>query len=298
MRVEARRALFTIVGMHPQSTRPEHRLHEQPRPLLRAQAADALCVSDPAHKVRAVQALWHLRAQCVLHVDQTPPLPAGAICPGRPARPVLKPPKEVPTRTPFTQDGLAALMHAVCHIEFNAINLALDAVWRFNDMPEAFYDDWLRVAYEESQHFDMLHQHLQQLGKHYGDFDAHDGLWQMCEKTAHDIVARMALVPRTLEARGLDATPLIQDKLRKAGTPTALQAVALLDIILRDEVGHVAIGNHWYHWLCAQRGLDPVTLYGELVQRYEAPRLKPPFNTAARKKAGFTDTELDYLLGA
>ena len=119
----------------------------------------------------------------------------------------------------------------------------------------------------------------------------------MCEKTASDVLARMALVPRTLEARGLDAIPLIQSKLRKANSLGALRAVEVLDVILRDEVGHVAIGNHWYRWLCEQRGLDPVLLYGELVQRYEAPRLKPPFNIQARKKAGFTDTELAYLLG-
>ena len=164
-------------------------------------------------------------------------------------------------------------------------------------MPEAFYTDWLRVAYEESQHFDLLHQHLQSLGYQYGDFDAHDGLWQMCEKTASDVLARMALVPRTLEARGLDATPLIQTKLRKANTPAALRSVEILDVILRDEIGHVAIGNHWYRWLCEQRSLDPVRLYGELVQRYDAPKLKPPFNDTARKKAGFTDAELAYLLG-
>jgi uncharacterized ferritin-like protein (DUF455 family) len=265
---------------------------------LRVQAAEALCLCEPSTKLQAVQALWTHRSECALETDHTPALPSEATLPGRPERPTLKPPKEVPTRTPFTPQGLAALLHAVCHIEFNAINLALDAVWRFNHMPSAFYDDWLRVAHEESQHFDMLHRHLQQLGWQYGDFDAHDGLWQMCQKTADDIVARMALVPRTLEARGLDATPLIQDKLRKANTPDTLQVVALLDVILRDEVGHVAIGNHWYRWLCDQRGLEPVSLYGELVKRYEAPRMKPPFNTAARKKAGFTDLELDYLLGA
>jgi uncharacterized ferritin-like protein (DUF455 family) len=265
---------------------------------VRARAGSALYLREPEHKVQAVQALWQSRASLSLDTAQTPLLPADAHLPGRPDKPTLRPPKEVPTRTPFTPEGLAALMHAVCHIEFNAINLALDAVWRFNGMPAAFYDDWLRVAFEESTHFDMLHRHLQQMGWQYGDFDAHDGLWQMCQKTAHDIVARMALVPRTLEARGLDATPLIQDKLQKANTPDTLKASALLDIILRDEVGHVAIGNHWYRWLCEQRGLDPVTLYGELVQRYEAPRLKPPFNTSARKQAGFTDTELDYLLGA
>ena len=265
---------------------------------MRLRAGRALAIAVPEEKVAAVQALWQAHTSLPLDNRETPALPADLKLPGRPAKPLLKPPKDVPTRSPFTQEGLAALLHAVCHIEFNAINLALDAVWRFNHMPDAFYVDWLRVAYEESQHFDMLHRHLQHMGWQYGDFDAHDGLWQMCEKTAHDIVARMALVPRTLEARGLDATPLIQAKLRKANTPDAWAVVSLLDVILRDEVGHVAIGNHWYRWLCEQNGLDPVGHYGVLIKRHEAPRLRPPFNTEARKKAGFSDTELDYLLGA
>jgi len=264
---------------------------------LRPHALYALCLSDPTQKVEATQSLWAQRAYCKIDTAANlQPAPASSL-PGRPKRPRLIPATQVPSRTPFTPEGLAALLHAVCHIEFNAINLALDAVWRFSSMPEAFYEDWLRVAFEESQHFDLLHTHLQSLGYAYGDFDAHDGLWQMCEKTANDVLARMALVPRTLEARGLDATPLIQAKLRKAASPGAMRAVEILDIILRDEVGHVAIGNHWYRFLCEQRGLDPVPLYGELVQRYDAPKLKPPFNTAARKKAGFTDVELNYLLG-
>jgi uncharacterized ferritin-like protein (DUF455 family) len=223
--------------------------------------------------------------------------PLDAMLPGRPALPRLIPPMQVPSRTPFTPEGLASLLHAVCHIEFNAINLALDAVWRFHGMPDRYYTDWLRVAYEESQHFELLHIHLNSLGYTYGDFDAHDGLWQMCERTANDVLARMALVPRTLEARGLDATPLIQAKLLKVATPAAKRAVEILDIILRDEVGHVAIGNHWYRWLCELRALDPVALYGELVQRYDAPKHKPPFNNEARRRAGFTEVELSYLLG-
>jgi uncharacterized ferritin-like protein (DUF455 family) len=218
---------------------------------------------------------------------------AGAM-PGRPARPPLVPAKQVPSRSPFTLEGRAALLHAICHIEFNAINLALDAVWRFSGMPAPFYADWLRVAAEEAQHFSLLQQHLRSLGWDYGDFDAHDGLWTMCEKTKSDILARMALVPRTLEARGLDATPLIQDKLTRAGDH---QAVGILDIILRDEVGHVAIGNRWFHHLCCERGLDAVSLYPQLVEQYEAPRLRPPFNEAARKAAGFTDEEMAFLLG-
>ena len=264
---------------------------------LRPLALSALCLCDPDEKVQAVQSLWARRNDVSLDITEAMTLGASLTLPGRPALPRLIPAKDVPTRTPFTPEGLAALLHAVCHIEFNAINLALDAVWRFPKMPEPFYTDWLRVAYEESQHFDMLHAHLRSMGYSYGDFDAHDGLWHMCQKTADDVLARMALVPRTLEARGLDATPLIQTKLRKAATPAALQTVELLDIILRDEVGHVAIGNHWYRWLCEQRGLDPVSLYGELVLRYEAPKLRPPFNEEARKRAGFTEAELSYLLG-
>ncbi len=244
----------------------------------------------------AVQTLWAQQPHLALAPSEA--LTPTAALPGRPERPRLLPPKDVPSRTPFTSEGLAALIHAVCHIEFNAINLGLDAVWRFSDMPEAFYRDWLLVAHEEAYHFTILHELLHELGYEYGDFDAHDGLWQMCEKTAGDVLARMALVPRTLEARGLDATPLIQTKLRKAASPGALKAVDLLDIILRDEVGHVAIGNHWYRWLCEQRGLDPVPLYGELVKQYEAPNLRPPFNEEARKRAGFTDVEIGYLLGA
>jgi uncharacterized ferritin-like protein (DUF455 family) len=204
------------------------------------------------------------------------------------------PAKDVPSRSPFTLEGRAALLHAICHIEFNAINLALDAAWRFAGMPTTFYEDWLRVAAEEALHFSLLREHLIGLGHDYGDFDAHDGLWAMCEKTSGDILARMALVPRTLEARGLDATPLIQAKLTRAGDP---RAVEILDIILRDEIGHVAIGNRWFHHLCQARGLDAVQVYPQLVKQYEAPRLKPPYNEAARKAAGFTEAEMAFLLG-
>jgi len=163
-------------------------------------------------------------------------------------------------------------------------------------MPEAYYRDWLLVADEEAQHFTLLHAHLNGMGFGYGDFIGHDGLWTMCEKTRHDVLARMALVPRTLEARGLDATPLIQAKLRRVDTPDAHAAIAILDIILRDEVGHVAIGNRWYRWLCARDGLDPIALYRVLYRRYEAPRMRSPFNLEARARAGFTAEELDELV--
>ena len=264
-----------------------------------AQTADSVWVEPNT----AADELWALYAPAADAGDQAPANGSSNKLPGRPARPALIDPGQVPTRSPFTPEGRAALIHAICHIEFNAINLALDAVWRFGGMPQSFYTDWLRVAAEEAYHFTLLREHLRTLphpGRStpwdYGDFEAHDGLWAMCEKTAHDVTARMALVPRTLEARGLDATPLIQAKLRKVGTPDAIEAIAILDIILRDEVGHVAIGNHWYGHLCGQQGLDPIATYRQLARRYSAPRLKPPFNEAARKAAGFSQTELDYLL--
>ena len=268
---------------------------------LRSAALQALCVRDPAAKSDATRALYaQARGTPGLGIEAACALPHrldASVLPGRPARPPLVHPARVPRRSPHSPAGLAALLHAIAHIEFNAINLALDAVWRFDGMPEAYYLDWLRVAAEEAHHFTLLRGHLQTLGHDYGDFDAHDNLWQMCERTAGDIVARMALVPRTLEARGLDATPQIQHKLRSVGTPGALRAVEILEVILRDEVGHVAIGNHWYRWLCEREGLDPVAHYGVLVQRHQAPRLHPPFNESARKRAGFTDAELAWLTG-
>ncbi len=274
--------------------------HGRPGP--RDSALAALLMLDPAAKAAATRALWDEAQADPAWFDQaceaSEPLllteAQASFLPGRPARPVLVSAKEVPTRSPFTLEGRAALLHAICHIEFNAINLALDAVWRFPGMPAGFYRDWLKVASEEALHFSMLREHLQSMGHDYGDFEAHDGLWSMCQRTAGDLLARMALVPRTLEARGLDATPPIQAKLTRAGD---LRAVAILDIILRDEVGHVAVGNRWFHHLCDQRGLDAVATYADLIKRYDAPRQRPPYNIEARKAAGFTDLEMRFLLG-
>jgi uncharacterized ferritin-like protein (DUF455 family) len=265
----------------------------------RLRALHALRLTDPEEKVAATRALW---AQAAMEsiADKAWCEPVrdagdGSGVPGRPAKPVRVSATEVPTRSPFTDEGRAALVHSICHIEFNAINLALDAMWRYDGMPPAYYRDWLRVADEEAYHFTLIHAHLQTMGWRYGDFPGHDGLWTMCEKTKNDVVARMALVPRTLEARGLDATPLIQAKLRRVDTPDALRAVEILDLILRDEIGHVAIGNRWYAWLCEREGLDPVAHYRVLYRRHEAPRLKPPFNLEARAQAGFSDAELQAL---
>ncbi len=259
---------------------------------LRTLALQALCLADPATKAAAARALHEAVDHTAVDAGEALAEPPGL--PGRPDRPRLVPAKSVPTRSPTTPEGRAALLHAIAHIEFNAINLALDAVWRFPGLPDDYYRDWTRVAAEEALHFTLLREHLRRLGHDYGDFDAHDGLWTMTRDTAHDVVARMALVPRTLEARGLDATPPIQAKLRRAGDDAA---VAILDVILRDEVGHVAIGNRWYRWLCARDGLDAESLYPELVRRHRAPPPRPPFNRGARRAAGFTESEI-ALLGA
>ncbi len=252
---------------------------------LRAAALAVLCEADPASKVAQVRTLvaeW---------IDVSAPRSAPDV-PGRPAQPLLVSPSEVPRRSPHTVEGRAALLHAIAHIEFNAINLALDAITRFPGLPEAFYRDWLRVAQEEALHFTLLAEHLATLGFAYGDFPAHDGLWEMAQKTRDDVLARMALVPRTLEARGLDASPAIRNRLLAAGDAGAAD---ILERILRDEIGHVAIGNRWFRWLCAERGLDPILTYAQLARLHCAPRLRGPFNLEARRAAGFTEAELAEL---
>eukprot|EP01133_Synstelium_polycarpum_P018259 gene18259-21851_t len=215
------------------------------------------------------------------------------VIPGKPDRPELIPYDKMGPRTSLlTKAGRAGMLHAICHIEFNAINLALDAVWRYPGMPPQYYHDWLKVASEESYHFTLLADHLATLDCFYGDLPAHNSLWEMAEKTEADVLARMALVPRTLEARGLDASPAVLKKLMSAGDKAAAGIIA---IILRDEVGHVAIGNQWYRYLCAQRNLDPLAHYPVLASLYKAPRLRAPFNMAARKEAGFDEFELTWL---
>lgn len=259
---------------------------------LRAFALHCLLESDPGAKVAAVSAMAAAAAAGRCAADPSAALLATAAIPGRPPRPDLVPPREVGRRSMNTLEGRAMLIHALAHIEFNAINLALDALWRFPDLPLAYYTDWLLVADEEALHFSLLVAHLRLLGYDYGDFSAHDSLWEMVEKTSGDVLARMALVPRTLEARGLDANPPLRAKLAQAGD---LPAAGILDIILRDEIGHVEIGNRWYRHLCAQSGLEPGATYAELALRYRAPVLRGPFNFEARLQAGFTEEEVNAL---
>ncbi len=264
---------------------------------LRHLALEALQATDLDQKVALAQHLYALAAiESIANADACSSIAAPHDLPGQPTRPELRAHLDIPQRSIHTPQGLAALVHSVCHIEFNAINLALDAVWRFPGMPAAYYADWIKVAHEEAQHFSLLRAQLQSMGHDYGDFTAHTGLWDMTERTQGDIVARMALVPRLLEARGLDATPPMQAKLRKVGTPDALRTIEILDVILRDEVGHVRIGNHWYRWLCARDQLDPIAHFRLLCATHSAPRLRPPLNEEARRLAGFTDQELAELL--
>lgn len=253
--------------------------------------ADILRTCDIADKLSQVH---QLRADW--QSDPQPNTDASALSelrqPGRPEYPRLVEPTQLPQRKLSTVDGRACLLHAIAHIEFNAIHLALDAAGRFAGLPTEYYGDWLQVAAEEAQHFALLQTRLQQLGYSYGDFDAHNGLWQLAQRTAGDVLVRMALVPRLLEARGLDVTPGIQQRLRQQGDHPSC---AVLDVILRDEVGHVAIGNRWYRWCCQQRGLDPLTTFRQLLRDYDAPALRGPFHWAAREQAGFTALERQLI---
>lgn len=212
---------------------------------------------------------------------------------GHPEKPELVPPGLVKHRGPSTPEGRATLIHAIAHIEFSAINLALDHAARFIAMPDEYIADWIGVAAEEAYHFRLLRDHLRHLGYDYGSFPAHDGLWNMAEKTTEDVLARMALVPRLLEARGLDATPPIQAKLKQAGDH---EAARLLAIILHDEVGHVGLGDKWFRRLCAERGLEPEATYRDILNTYQAPRPVAPMNIEARLAAGFSEKELAELL--
>lgn len=252
---------------------------------------DALSCRDPQDKCARVAALWQRWRDGELSLDAAAG-PWRIADPGRPERPRWVAPRQMPSYKIGSRPGHAALLHAIAHIEFNAINLALDAAWRFRQMPHDFVDDWLRVAMEEASHFVLLAQRLAALGYAYGDFDAHNGLWSMAVATDHDALTRMALVPRVMEARGLDVTPGIQHKLRSLGD---VDSVEVLDVIYRDEVGHVRIGNYWFTWLCDAGGLEPHETFLALVRQYDVGALRGPYNHEARLEAGFSPFELKML---
>jgi len=249
-------------------------------------------ITDPFEKASAAQALykqWSANELDVTSLNE----PERIFNPGRPERPWLVDPRQVPKRGFNSRQGLVKLAHAIAHIEFNAINLALDAAYRFRGMPHDFYTDWLRVAAEESSHFVMLAEYLENNDTQYGDYDAHNGLWEMALKTDHDVMVRMALVPRVLEARGLDVTPAMIGKLDKAGEQ---QLVDILKIIHGEEIGHVLIGTRWFNSVCEQRALSPRIIFTELLDKYMKGAVFGPFDEASRIQAGFTEDEMQYLV--
>jgi len=248
---------------------------------------------DPVDKTQEVKALSEQWRKGELSLEQSG-APRLIDVPGKPDRLRLVHPRDLPRRSMHSKQGQLALIHAITHIEFNAINLALDAVYRFRNLPDAYYSDWLRVACEEAQHFCMLSEHLQSMGYDYGDFDAHNGLWQMAIKTSEDVLIRMALVPRVMEARGLDVTPGIIARFKSSGDE---HAVSILNVILEEEVGHVEIGSRWFHYFCDQYGLPRQATFETLLQQYNAGGVKLPLHREARLQAGFSEAELNYLEG-
>lgn len=254
-------------------------------------AKHCLDCNDPTEKVRLTHFYarqWNdglLTRDTDLSIDATPVA-------GRPNKPELVQPSKVAKRSINTEEGRRALVHAICHIEFNAINLAWDAIYRFRDMPDDYVTDWLKVADEEAYHFSLLRQRLNDMGGDYGDYEAHNGLWEMACKTDHDVMVRMALVPRVLEARGLDVTPGMMKRLEQAKD---VRTVAILAVILRDEIIHVAIGSRWYQYECKKRGLDSESTFMDLLQEYMGGVLRGPFHEEARLQAGFSQQELNML---
>jgi uncharacterized ferritin-like protein (DUF455 family) len=256
-----------------------------------ASARECIDARDPDAKLaltRATVQAWRAGALQMVESDA----PEAIAVPGRPERPELVPPSRVVSRKLSSEAGRAALLHALAHIEFNAINLAWDAVYRFRNLPPAYYSDWVRVADEEAQHFLLLRERLRALGHEYGDYPAHNALWDMATRTGHDVLVRMAMVPRVLEARGLDVTPAMIERLRRVQDT---DSVRVLEIIYRDEIGHVEVGSRWYHYLCRQRKLDPLQTFRSLLAEYMHGRVRGPLNQAARQQAGFGHDELELL---
>ena len=258
-----------------------------------AHACLAAATADGKPALTLAMAEAFARGELAIDADALAPEPIRM--PGRPLRPMLVHPRDLPRRGFGSDEGRAAFIHAVAHIEFNAIDLAWDAVYRFRGMPDEYYADWVSVANDEARHFAMLRKRLNEFGRDYGDFDAHNGLWEMAEKTAQSGLARMALVPRVLEARGLDVTPGMIAKLRALGDDATAD---ILDVILREEVAHVAAGSRWYRWHCERAGIEPRTRFRELLREYATGVLHKPFNVEARLEAGFDIEELESLLEA
>lgn len=249
-------------------------------------AVEVLCTADGREKTalsRAHAKTWfaaRAAGQDIPLGNTAPPLQ-----PARPARPELLDPRDVPRRRPGSEKGRIAMLHAVAHIELNAVDLHWDIIARYTDteMPIGFYDDWVKSADEESKHFNLISDCLEAMGSHYGDLPAHAGMWRAAEDTADDFMGRLAVVPMVLEARGLDVTPGMIALFTKAGDTAAVEA---MQVIYGEEVAHVAFGSKWFHFLCGRHNLDPKDVFHDLVRRYFHGFLKPPFNEEKRAEAG------------
>jgi len=254
----------------------------------------AVCLHNTAidEKLAVTHHAWRLLTNGELTFSEDAPvLPIVDV--SFPDKPVLLAPRAMPKRKLTTPEGIAAFFHAIAHVEFMAIYLAWDIVYRFRGMPVAFYQDWLQVADEEAQHFELIRNHLQTMGSNYGDLPAHGGLWDHARETAHDLLARLALIPRCMEARGLDVTPALIEKFKSVGDEAS---VLLLTRILTDEVGHVERGSYWFKTVCEQQGFEPEAKYQQLItQYYVGGKPKGPFNREMRIIAGFSNAELDWL---
>lgn len=254
---------------------------------------DCLMTADPVSKVNATRALYARWQTGSMQLDTASSVQRIEV-PGRPDQPALVSPRDVAKRGLNSSLGRIRMAHAIAHIEFNAINLALDAVYRFRGMPMEYYGDWLRVAAEEARHFSLLREHLELQHSHYGEYPAHNGLWEMALKTDHDALTRMALVPRVLEARGLDVTLKMITRLQQAGD-TALATI--MQTIYHDEIGHVLIGSRWFKYLCTEKNLDSEQTFSHLLTQYHQDTLTGSMNEIARSQAGFSRKELDFLAG-
>ena len=252
---------------------------------LREAARAVVAAPDPVEKVRLAQiagAAWRDRRLPIGARSTAEPMPDR---PGRPAKPELLSPRAMPRRSTQGLRGRIALLHAIAHIELNAVDMTWDLVGRFAHvaLPRSFFDDWVEVAAEEAGHFALVSRRLGELGAAYGDLPAHDGLWQAAQATADSLIARIAIVPLVLEARGLDVSPGLIASLEAAGDTAS---AAVLGVIYRDEKRHVAYGAKWFRWLAEQAGLAPEPLFHDLVRRNFRGGLKPPFNDRARAEAG------------
>ena len=255
------------------------------------QLYDALLINDVDEKCSSVRELYNRFCNNELNLQWSQKAKT-IITPGLPLNLKMVPPRQLKRRGIQSQTGRNSLMHAIAHIEFNAINLALDAAYRFRDLPREYTADWIKIAHDEAKHFVLIKTYLNNNDCDYGDYPVHNGLWQTAVDTAHDVVARMALVPRVLEARGLDVTPSMIERLKRVQDHSA---VNILEIIYQDEISHVEKGSYWFQYVCNLEKLEPKTTFLNMIDQYLHGALKGPFNENARLAAGFDQTELDQL---